>query len=325
MEGSSEDSGAKRVDFQNERYQTVRELGRGNFGVTMLMQDLSTKEFVAAKFIQRGVKINVNVERELQNHRPLLHAHIIRFREVFLTSTHIAIVMEYASGGELFEFVKRSGRLSEDAARFFFQQLISGVDYCHRQGVFHRDLKLENTLIDRQPASAPRLKICDFGYSKHAVNDSQPKSVKGTVAYLAPEVVLCNFNKSKYDGRQSDVWSCGVMLYLMLMGAYPFQDGTNPAMFSRTVKKIVTADYIIPEGVLLSAEGKDLIRRIFVVNPAARINLELMKTHPWFLKNLPLELQAGNMNPTITTQAAVVQSADEVRALVEMARVVPPH
>jgi len=123
----------RHVDFQNERYQTVRELGRGNFGVTMLMQDLKTNEYVAAKFIQRGAKINVNVERELLNHRPLLHAHIIRFREVFLTSTHIAIVMEYASGGELFEFVKRSGRLSEDAARFFFQQLISGVDYCHRQ------------------------------------------------------------------------------------------------------------------------------------------------------------------------------------------------
>jgi serine/threonine protein kinase len=178
--------------------------------------------------------------------------------QVFLTTTHIAIVMEYASGGELFEFVKRSGRLSEDAARFFFQQLISGVDYCHIQvrrpppcctfqvhaapihtacasklkhltesscearwafsrckncerlsnilsggmnraflvqGVFHRDLKLENTL----PNSAPRLKICDFGYSKHAVNDSQPKSVKGTVAYLAPEVRCADRQKLKVE------------------------------------------------------------------------------------------------------------------------------
>lgn len=289
----------------------------------MLMQDLETNEYVAAKFIQRGAKINVNVERELLNHRPLLHAHIIRFREVFLTTTHIAIVMEYASGGELFEFVKRSGRLSEDAARFFFQQLISGVDYCHRQGVFHRDLKLENTLIDRQPQSAPRLKICDFGYSKHAVNDSQPKSVKGTVAYLAPEVVLCNFNKAKYDGRQSDIWSCGVMLFLMLVGAYPFQDGTNPAMFSKTVRKIVTADYVIPEGVDLSSDGKNLIASIFLVNPNQRINLEQMKTHPWFTKNLPLELQAGNLNPTIPTQAAHVQSAEVVKQLVEEARTIP--
>jgi serine/threonine-protein kinase SRK2 len=319
----AEDFRNQHIDFHNERYQTVRELGRGNFGVTMLMQDLQTSEYVAAKFIQRGAKINVNVERELLNHRPLLHAHIIRFREVFLTTTHIAIVMEYASGGELFEFVKRSGRLSEDAARFFFQQLISGVDYCHRQGVFHRDLKLENTLIDRQPNSAPRLKICDFGYSKHAVNDSQPKSVKGTIAYLAPEVVLCNFNKAKYDGRQSDIWSCGVMLYLMLMGAYPFQDGTNPAMFSKTVKKIVTADYVIPESIPLSSECKDLIRRIFVVNPGMRINLDQIKTHPWFVRNLPLELQQGNLNPSIPTQADSVQSAEAVRASVEEARTLP--
>lgn len=105
------------------------------------------------------------MEREIINHRQLSgHPNIIRFREVFLTSTHLGIVMEYAAGGELFDRIVKAGRFAEDEARYFFQQLISGVAWCHREGVCHRDLKLENTLLDGRPA--PRLKICDFGYSK---------------------------------------------------------------------------------------------------------------------------------------------------------------
>ena len=177
------------------------------------------------------------MERELINHKTLLHPNIIRFKEVFVTSTHLGIVMEYAAGGELFDRIVKAGRFSEDEARYFFQQLISGVEFCHSQvrpscphpgardllgtlrtpicdtakgpflirrghllirfglvrllvlqGVCHRDLKLENTLLDGRPA--PRLKICDFGYSKSAVFDSQPKSTVGTPAYIAPEASL---------------------------------------------------------------------------------------------------------------------------------------
>jgi serine/threonine-protein kinase SRK2 len=105
------------------------------------------------------------VEREIVNHRQLSgHPNIVAFYELFLTSTHLAISMEYAAGGELFDRIVKAGRFSEDEARYFFQQLISGVAWCHREGVCHRDLKLENTLLDGKPA--PRLKICDFGYSK---------------------------------------------------------------------------------------------------------------------------------------------------------------
>ncbi|KAK9106370.1 hypothetical protein Syun_022381 [Stephania yunnanensis] len=108
--------------------------------------------------------INANVQREIINHRSLRHPNIVKFKEVILTPTHLAIVMEYASGGELFERICKAGRFSEDEARFFFQQLISGVSYCHTMQVCHRDLKLENTLLDGSPA--PRLKIRDFDYSK---------------------------------------------------------------------------------------------------------------------------------------------------------------
>ncbi|XP_042519847.1 serine/threonine-protein kinase SAPK3-like isoform X1 [Macadamia integrifolia] len=114
-----------------ERYEPLKELGSGNFGVARLVRDKKTKELVAVKYIERGKKIDENVQREIINHRSLRHPNIVQFKEVLLTPTHLAIVMEYAAGGELFERICSAGRFSEDEARFFFQQLISGVSYCH--------------------------------------------------------------------------------------------------------------------------------------------------------------------------------------------------
>ncbi|DBA73594.1 TPA: Serine/threonine-protein kinase sapk9, variant 2 [Trebouxia sp. C0004] len=218
------------MDETNPKYEVIRDIGSGNFGVAKLVRDKRTGELVAVKFIERGEKINKNVERELINHRSLLHPNIIRFREVFLTPTHLGIAMEYAAGGETFDRIVKAGRCSEGEARFFFQQLISGVDNCHSKGVCHRDLKLENTLLDGRPA--PRLKICDFGYSKSALFDSQPKSMVGTPAYIAPEVL----SRQQYDGEIADVWSCGVTLYVMLVGAYPFEDPLDPRNFRKTIQ-----------------------------------------------------------------------------------------
>ncbi|XWS62062.1 hypothetical protein CRYUN_Cryun07bG0178700 [Craigia yunnanensis] len=212
-----------------ERYEPLKELGSGNFGVARLVKDKKTKELLAVKYIERGKKIDENVQREIINQRSLRHPNIIRFKEVLSTPTHVAIVMEYAAGGELFERICSAGRFSEDEARFFFQQLISGVSYCHSMQICHRDLKLENTLLDGSPT--PRLKICDFGYSKSAVLHSQPKSTVGTPAYIAPEVL----SRKEYDGKIADVWSCGVTLYVMLVGAYPFEDPEDPRNFRKTI------------------------------------------------------------------------------------------
>jgi serine/threonine protein kinase len=213
----------------HDRYELVKDIGSGNFGVARLMRDKLTRELVAVKYIERGEKIDENVQREIINHRSLRHPNIVRFKEVMLTPTHLAIVMEYAAGGELFERICNAGRFSEDEARFFFQQLISGVSYCHSMQICHRDLKLENTLLDGSPA--PRLKICDFGYSKSSLLHSQPKSTVGTPAYIAPEVL----SKKEYDGKIADVWSCGVTLYVMLVGAYPFEDPEDPRNFRKTI------------------------------------------------------------------------------------------
>ncbi|KAE8694960.1 Serine/threonine-protein kinase SRK2H [Hibiscus syriacus] len=253
-----------------EKYEVVKDLGAGNFGVARLLRHKETKELVAMKYIERGHK-------------------------VVLTPTHLAIVMEYAAGGELFERICSAGRFSEDEARYFFQQLISGVNYCHSMQICHRDLKLENTLLDGSPA--PRLKICDFGYSKSSLLHSRPKSTVGTPAYIAPEVL----SRREYDGKLADVWSCGVTLYVMLVGAYPFEDQQDPRNFRKTIQRIMAVQYNIPDYVHISQDCRNLLSRLFVAHPSRRITLKEIKNHPWFLKNLPREL-------TDTAQAAYYRS-----------------
>lgn len=293
----------------------IKDIGSGNFGVAKLVRDVKTKELFAVKFIERGQKIDEHVKREIMNHRSLRHPHIVRFKEVLLTPTHLAIVMEYAAGGELFERICNAGRFSEDEARFFFQQLISGVSYCHSMEICHRDLKLENTLLDG--SIAPRVKICDFGYSKSSVFHSQPKSTVGTPAYIAPEVL----SRKHYDGKIADVWSCGVTLYVMLVGAYPFEDPDDPRNFRKTITRILSVQYSIPDYVRVSTECRHLLSMIFVGNPEQRITIPEIKTHPWFLKNLPIELtdeyqvalQSADTDPP-------AQSIEEVTAIIEEAQ-----
>ncbi|CAK9168277.1 unnamed protein product [Ilex paraguariensis] len=303
-----------------EKYELVKDIGSGNFGVARLMRHKETKELVAMKYIERGQRIDENVAREIINHRSLRHPNIIRFKEVLVTPTHLAIVMEYAAGGELFERICNAGRFSEDEARYFFQQLISGVHYCHHLQICHRDLKLENTLLDGSPA--PRLKICDFGYSKSSLLHSRPKSTVGTPAYIAPEVL----SRREYDGKMADVWSCGVTLYVMLVGAYPFEDMEDPKNFRKTIQRIMAVQYKIPDYVHISPDCRQLLSRIFVANPARRITIKEIKNHPWFLKNLPRELTEAAQaiyyrkeNPTFS-----LQSAEEIMKIVEEARTPPP-
>ncbi|CAO2837887.1 unnamed protein product [Amaranthus hypochondriacus] len=300
-----------------ERYEPIKDIGSGNFGVARLVIDKKTKQLFAVKYIERGTKIDANVQREIINHRSLKHPNIIKFREVFLTPTHLAIVMEYAAGGELFNKICNAGRFSEDEARFFFQQLISGVSYCHTMEICHRDLKLENTLLDDSPT--PRLKICDFGYSKSGILHSQPKSTVGTPAYIAPEVLA----RKEYDGKIADVWSCGVTLYVMLVGAYPFEDPEDPKNFRKTIARILGVQYSIPDYVRVSADCKNLLSRIFVSNPSTRITIPEIKKQPWFLKNLPKSLIEGEKtsNGEKASGDDQVQSEEEIMKIIEEARI----
>ncbi|XP_057541708.1 serine/threonine-protein kinase SRK2I-like [Amaranthus tricolor] len=304
------------IMHDSDRYDFVRDIGSGNFGVARLMRDKVTRELVAVKYIERGDKIDENVQREIINHRSLRHPNIVRFKEVILTPTHLAIVMEYASGGELFERICNAGRFNEDEARFFFQQLISGVSHCHAMQVCHRDLKLENTLLDGSPA--PRLKICDFGYSKSSVYHSQPKSTVGTPAYIAPEVLL----RKEYDGKIADVWSCGVTLYVMLIGSYPFEDPEEPKDFRKMIQRILSVQYTIPENINLSPECRHLISRIFVPDPESRITIPEIKKHEWFIKNFPTDLMDENtMGSQFQEPEQPMQSIDTIMQIISEATI----
>ncbi|KAA3474282.1 serine/threonine-protein kinase SRK2I-like isoform X1 [Gossypium australe] len=193
--------------------------------------------------------------------------------------------------------------------------------------VCHRDLKLENTLLDGSPA--PRLKICDFGYSKSSVLHSQPKSTVGTPAYIAPEVLLKP--ESQYDGKlqleseaciTADVWSCGVTLFVMLVGAYPFEDPDEPKDIRRTIQRIINVQYSIPDFVQISPECRHLISRIFVADPTARITIPEIKNHAWFLRNLPADLMDENtMGNHFEEPDQPMQSIDTIMQIIAEATI----
>ena len=152
-------------------------------------------------------------------------------------------------------------------------------------------------------------------YSKSAVFDSQPKSTVGTPAYIAPEVL----SRKQYDGEIADVWSCGVTLYVMLVGAYPFEDPSDPRNFRKTIQRIMGVKYSFPSNLQLSRECHDLMARTFVANPSQRITIEDIKQHPWFLRNLPPELRDDGA-AAATSLPPPPQTVEEIKKIVEEAR-----
>uniref|UniRef100_A0A383W2H5 Protein kinase domain-containing protein n=1 Tax=Tetradesmus obliquus TaxID=3088 RepID=A0A383W2H5_TETOB len=312
-------------------FQHLETLGKGSFGYVVRACRRTADstqgggEALAIKLLPRA-EVTKYVEAEIVNHSLMRHPHVIQFKEVFLSRRFICIAMEYASGGSLFQYVQRQGRLKEAVARWFFQQLVVGVDYCHRKGVANRDIKLENTLLQDVPRlPLPLVKICDFGYSK-AVNKSAAKSKVGTLTYMAPEVLI-NINRDgKYDGKVADIWSCGVMLYVMLCGKYPF-DSPNatgviaaPNDFISILERMVGRQYRFPPDASISAECIDLLQQMLLPEPHRRITVEGIMAHPWFNTNLPPE--ASSMNATYLGAAppAGVLAPEAIHKLIEEAR-----
>ena len=232
-----------------------------------------------------------HAHREIMNHMQLLHPHVVQLKDVFAAGPYLAIVMEYVPNGDMFAHVVSKRGLPEAEARWFFQQLVLGMDYCHRKGVCNRDIKLENTLLVMQKDKKPLLKMCDFGYAKHDQMDSYTTSKVGTPGYTAPEVIESNAGVG-YDGKAADIWSAGVMLYTMLFARYPFERPEDKSLkpHDRTNKvliRIIKVDYQIPDRPAISDEAKDLIRKILVKDPAKRLDIRQIQEHPWFQKDLP--------------------------------------
>uniref|UniRef100_A0A7S1SVZ9 Protein kinase domain-containing protein n=1 Tax=Tetraselmis chuii TaxID=63592 RepID=A0A7S1SVZ9_9CHLO len=306
------------------RYEKVRDINRGSFGFVQLAKRRDTGKQVAIKFIARGDKISKSVEREIHNHRGLHHPHIIKFEEVFLTENFIGISMEYASGGDLFDYTVKRGGLKEDEARWFFQQLICAVDYMHTKGVANRDMKLENSLLTGH--AKPLLKICDFGYSKSDQNDSVPKSKVGTYLYVAPEVI----SDRNYNGKNADIWSCGVILYSMLVGQYPFERPEDKAKgvtehqkLQNVMKRILAVDYKFPKQVKISEACHDIMTKILVRDPNKRLTLQGIQAHPFYTKGLPKNFFAVNEQLKNAGLPPSLQTMQSIDAILQEAKVVP--
>ncbi|KAH0454526.1 hypothetical protein IEQ34_016450 [Dendrobium chrysotoxum] len=259
------------------RYEIGRTLGEGSFAKVKFARNVETGENVAIKILDKEKvllhKMVGQIKREISTMKLIRHPNVIRMYEVMASKTKIYIVLELVTGGELFDKIASSGRLKEDEARKYFQQLINAVDYCHSRGVYHRDLKPENLLLDVNGL----LKVSDFGLSalpQQVREDGLLHTTCGTPNYVAPEVI----NNKGYDGAKADLWSCGVILFILMAGYLPFEDSNLMILY----KKIFKADFTCPAW--FSTSVKKLIKRILDPNPQTRMTMAEVIENEWFKK-----------------------------------------
>ncbi|XP_038894385.1 CBL-interacting serine/threonine-protein kinase 23-like isoform X2 [Benincasa hispida] len=270
---SSSNVGRTRVG----KYELGRTLGEGNFAKVKFARNSETGENVAIKILDKEKvlkhKMISQIKREISTMKLIRHPNVIRMFEVMASKSKIYIVLEFVTGGELFDKIVSRGRMKEDEARKYFQQLINAVDYCHSRGVSHRDLKPENLLLDASGV----LKVSDFGLSalpQQVREDGLLHTTCGTPNYVAPEVI----NNKGYDGAKADLWSCGVILFVLMAGYLPFEDSNLVALY----KKIHKADFTCPPW--FSTNAKKLIKRILDPNPSTRITIPEVIENEWFRK-----------------------------------------
>ncbi|KAL4236652.1 serine threonine-protein kinase [Mactra antiquata] len=273
-------------------------LGVGTFGKVKIATHQMTNHKVAVKILNRQKIKNLDVvgkiRKEIQNLKLFRHPHIIKLYQVISTPSDIFMVMEYVSGGELFDYIVKNGKLKEHEARRFFQQIVSGVDYCHRHMVVHRDLKPENLLLDHNL----NVKLADFGLSNMMHDGEFLRTSCGSPNYAAPEVI----SGKLYAGPEVDVWSCGVILYALLCGTLPFDDEHVPTLF----RKIKSGIFNIPE--YLNKEVVSLLCHMLQVDPLKRASLKDIRDHDWFKVDLPAYLF-----PTPQDHDASIVDIDVVR------------
>ncbi|XP_043860452.1 NUAK family SNF1-like kinase 2 [Dromiciops gliroides] len=250
-------------------YEFLETLGKGTYGKVQKARERSGR-LVAIKSIRKD-KIKdeqdlLHIRREIEIMSSLNHPHIITIHEVFENNNKIVIVMEYASRGDLYDYISERQRLSEQEARHFFRQIVSAVYYCHKNGIVHRDLKLENILLDAND----NIKIADFGLSNLYHQDKLLQTFCGSPLYASPEIV----NGKPYMGPEVDSWSLGVLLYILVHGMMPF-DGQD---FKTLVKQISNGEYREPTK---PSDACGLIRWLLMVNPTRRATLEDVASHWW--------------------------------------------
>ena len=281
----------------NEKYQILKSLGEGNTSKVYLGKALEGEDYVAIKilkeeFLRRDNDSILSVHNEITILKNLRHDGIINMREYGDAGTVVKpsgrvinnlvfIVMEFVQGGLLFDLCQTMGAMGEDAGRFFLHQLLESVGYMHNKRVVHRDLKLENILID----DALNLKVADFGFACYKSIDNL-KSYRGTMTYMAPEIK----EGKHYVGTQVDTFSIGVILFIIVQGIFPFKEARREEYFYNLLLKGNIDTYFQKvNGTGLSADFKDLILRLFSYDPAARPTLEEVRAHPWMSSGFDVE------------------------------------
>ncbi|XP_055995265.1 MAP/microtubule affinity-regulating kinase 3-like isoform X20 [Ostrea edulis] len=252
------------------KYRLIKTIGKGNFAKVKLAKHVPTGREVAIKIIDK-TQLNPSslnkLFREVRIMKNLDHPNIVKLFEVIETEKTLYLVMEYASGGEVFDYLVAHGRMKEKEARAKFRQIVSAVQYCHQKHIVHRDLKAENLLLDGDM----NIKIADFGFSNEFVPGNKLDTFCGSPPYAAPEL----FQGKKYDGPEVDVWSLGVILYTLVSGSLPF-DGQN---LKELRERVLRGKYRIP--FYMSTDCENLLKKFLVLNPTKRVCLENIMKDRW--------------------------------------------
>ncbi|KAM6932378.1 MAP/microtubule affinity-regulating kinase 4 isoform 2-T2 [Lycodopsis pacificus] len=251
-------------------YRLLKTIGKGNFAKVKLARHILTGREVAIKIIDKTQLNPTSLQklfREVRIMKTLNHPNIVQLFEVIETEKTLYLIMEYASGGEVFDYLVAHGRMKEKEARAKFRQIVSAVHYCHLKNIVHRDLKAENLLLDADA----NIKIADFGFSNEFTAGSKLDTFCGSPPYAAPEL----FQGKKYDGPEVDIWSLGVILYTLVSGSLPF-DGQN---LKELRERVLRGKYRVPFYMSTDCEG--ILRRFLVLNPAKRCSLEQIMKDKW--------------------------------------------
>ncbi|KAG6335728.1 hypothetical protein ID866_3352 [Astraeus odoratus] len=280
-------------------------------GRVRIAQNVNTQRLSAIKIVSKGFIMNPdnkptsitprrhlhNVEREIVIMKLIDHPNILRLYDVWETSSDLYLILEYAEGGELFDHICNHGPLSTAEALHYFQQIIFAVDYCHRFNIAHRDLKPENLLLDQNR----NIKVADFGMAawQAKYDNGLMKTACGSPHYAAPEVIT----GKEYDGRSSDIWSCGVVLFVLLTGRLPFDEQTLPALLA----KVKSARYDMPSR--LDPMARDLVSKMLQKDAERRITMAEILAHPFFLSQHPATM---NKMPNLDVMSRPIRREENI-------------
>ncbi|XP_051793126.1 serine/threonine-protein kinase BRSK2-like isoform X4 [Acanthochromis polyacanthus] len=280
-------------------YRLEKTLGKGQTGLVKLGVHCVTCQKVAIKIVNReklSESVLMKVEREIAILKLIEHPHVLKLHDVYENKKYLYLVLEHVSGGELFDYLVKKGRLTPKEARKFFRQIISALDFCHSHSICHRDLKPENLLLDEKN----NIRIADFGMASLQVGDSLLETSCGSPHYACPEVI----RGEKYDGRKADAWSCGVILFALLVGALPFDDDNLRNLLEKVKLGVFHMPHFIPP------DCQNLLRGMIEVDASKRLTLEQIQKHTWYQagKNEPEPEQPVPRKVAIRTLA----SAEEI-------------